>query len=1069
MKTLDKHYLLLQFRLRIYTFTASEYQSFFENIMEKAFPKFQKVRPYGNVGDAGNDGFIEEEGVYYQVYSPKSPKDNELKAAKKMEADFLKLQSGWDKISRIRRYYFVYNDKFTGTVLPFNESRSRLKKNNPKIKFELFFSKNLEEIFFSLDESDILALGFTIDQRQAISNAKQLLDAVRLNLDRGIVKNASIMLENIKESIVALEDNELLLEYEILHGKCLQKGEKVIEARELFENISKRFRNDIRPYLYIAEIFLNERNFEKNKEYLEKANEIDPKSWHLELEQMNRKLRLGEDIEITDLDTLCIPENPRIISNFYRLYGLIFESKGDSEKSDKYIEIAISQNGDDINNYIAKLLLQKYRLLSCQDPTERRKIAKILLEEVNFIENQFNEFGEMINRNSAVFNTMKFIVALDESNAPEIERISNDTFTLLINCYFDAQIETVIEEIFSLVTLPKKKLDQLLSYINTSKLVKSDGLSKVLIFQFDNSKVLFTEGKEYFKSQTNIKYLIFIENLEENNEEEIIKFVDSDVQFIVMLSNVFKYMPSIRNKVIEKIPNNIDILRVKLSLLLNYEEKDYEEAFQIIQQLDLSTCNYLECRSILHIIHNKKAYDFEEIVIKKLLEHETQQNNIQELKIQLLYTYHNLKKFKDLIDIGEELLAYEIGPDEKETLLSYTINACFERGKIDIKELKRAKDLLELHHSEDYSYEYYIGVKAEVYLKDHDYINALKSIVDGVKHKKILTPHEYANLHSFLIIKFGDKLNIDLESLETVEQNTYIKFINDDQWYFIGDDNELDTIKINNKSKNYLLFMSKKKGEIFVIDRPYSSTTREYCIEKIYSIEKYIIWQSTQYFQRLSADDLIPGVQAIDMPQDNIEFRTLNKYFEDINKQTQPLFDLYCMNSIPLAFLAVSEGGFVNAIGRIQHEKKGFINFSIGSSAEAQEQLVTAGNIISNALPFYIDGTSAFVLSEQGMLKNIITYIPNIRVPQSVVFFLSNILERVRYSEGQVGHLNYIQGKVTFSSIDKSRSDKIVSNIVESIILLESNPKNICVISSANKLNSLAEKKYRMNYVMHVY
>lgn len=97
MNPLDKHYLSLQFKNKIHSKDGNEFQSFFENIMEKAYSDFQKIRPYGKEGDAGNDGYRKKLGIYYQVYAPNVPKVNEAKAAEKLENDFLKLKDGGTK------------------------------------------------------------------------------------------------------------------------------------------------------------------------------------------------------------------------------------------------------------------------------------------------------------------------------------------------------------------------------------------------------------------------------------------------------------------------------------------------------------------------------------------------------------------------------------------------------------------------------------------------------------------------------------------------------------------------------------------------------------------------------------------------------------------------------------------------------------------------------------------------------------------------------------------------------------------------------------------------------------
>src|SRR5262249_24565645 len=111
---LDKHYLSLQFWNKVYQKTGTEFQAFFEAIMEKAFPGFQKIKPYGNEGDKGNDGYRPIEGIYYQAYAPFEPGEKEAEAAKKFKDDFAKLKDGWDKIATIKELDFVYNDKGSG-------------------------------------------------------------------------------------------------------------------------------------------------------------------------------------------------------------------------------------------------------------------------------------------------------------------------------------------------------------------------------------------------------------------------------------------------------------------------------------------------------------------------------------------------------------------------------------------------------------------------------------------------------------------------------------------------------------------------------------------------------------------------------------------------------------------------------------------------------------------------------------------------------------------------------------------------------------------------------------------
>ena len=500
-------------------------------------------------------------------------------------------------------------------------------------------------------------------------------------------------------------------------------------------------------------------------------------------------------------------------------------------------------------------------------------------------------------------------------------------------------------------------------------------------------------------------------------------------------------------------------------LLLNFDEKDFDEAFQILKKLDLSNLSYLECGPILQIVQQKKAWDFEIIILEKLLENERSEKGVFNLNAQLFNAYLNLKKFPEAINIGEQLLKKDstenlLNPRNKEELLAKTVIACFERGKVDNDAFKKAKEIFEKYQLANPSFEFKAGIEAEIYLNNNEIENALKSVIEGVKIKEIFSPQEYAKLH-ILFIRIGNQIDLNLDSLDKVIENTFVKLTDKDQWYFIGLDNKLDAIPIPKTNIKYSSFIDKKPGDKVVFENKYGSEKREESIEIIYSIEKYVFWQTLQNFQKLAKDGDLEGVQMIEIPkkEDTVDVQNLLKLFEDLKTRTAPLFELYCKNNVPLAVLAVSEGGLVSAVGRILQENKGYINFSVGTIDEIEKQKEVARKIIVGKIPFYIDGTSAMFLSEFGLFPKIHTHLPNLKVPQSVINLLVDITDKFRYTEGQIGHMGYAQGKITFSSVEKGKRDLIRSNFIASIRLFESNPKNIGIISSANKVDCFSEKE----------
>ena len=1069
MNPLDKNYLLLQFKEKIYTKNGTEFQNFFENIMKKAYSDFQKIKPYGKDGDSGNDGYRKISGIYYQVYAPEAPSTKLAEAARKFKKDFEKLKKNWDKISEIKEYYFVFNDKYSGSIQKLEEAISELEKDNSGIKFHILEAKELEEIFFSLNTADILSLGFDIDLTKAVSIAYEYLKNVEVELDKENGKFALKTLENIKDIIFKFEDDQLELKYELLECNCLRKLEKIKEARDKYENISKRFPDDLHAFLYLAEIYLQNEDFIKNKELLEKAEKIDANHWMLKLEKLIRKNHLGEEIDTTNINEKDFPNDFRIKANFYRLYARFFEDSGNKTMADSFIEKAIHLNPDRYSNYIAKLSIFEKRIYSKQDnPNILENLLK-QLEEIKKVEDKFLALGDIGARNKAVLNIMKrnvFLKQEDFTISEKIFQISQGTLELALDCYFNKQIDQIITSTLPFILPSDKNFERLLKQLEQAEKEISDELAKAIIFQFNIRNSLIEEGKSFFKRINNQKYLNFVINIENKKYEKVLKFLKNDIQLAFIIAGTLKNFPNLRKKIIQNLPEDENIQKEKLLLLLNYDEENFDEAFSILKSMDLSNLSYHECIPALRIAQEKKAWDFEIIILEKLLEKDKNGKNIFSLKSELFHANLNLKNYLEVIKIGEELLEKDLNENildtkNKEVLLAQTISACFGRGIVDKKYFTKAKKLLEKYSLSQSTFEFKKSIEAQVYIKNNDPQKALESVIEGVKIKKNLSSEEYAKLYPLVFVLIGNLIKINLNSLEKVKKNTYVKFKNKDKWYFTGNGNELDAIKILEDNKNYSLFINKKNGDEIIFQSNYSSEIHREKIGNIFSIDKYILWQIDYNFQKLSQDNILDGVQTIELPkkEEIIDPKYLIAFLDDLQGGKKPFFEMYCKDSLPLAMLAFSEGGLTKAIGHIQRENKGFINFSSGTNAELESQKNIARKIIDNNLPFYLDGTSALVLSETGLLKKVYTHLSNLKVSQSVIDLLIQVTEKFRFTPGQTGYMWYSHGKIMVSSIKKDKGDLIQSNFIESIKLLELKTKNISAISLVNKADCFLEQK----------
>lgn len=134
------------------------FQTFFESLMSRAYRSdFMACRPWGNVGDKKNDGFLKSERRLFQVYAP-----NEMTAAetkKKITEDFAGALEHWGK--HFDKWTFVHNasDGLPPHVLELLLETERI---NPGVKIEPWSLEELRAVFAQLELADLQSwFGYT--------------------------------------------------------------------------------------------------------------------------------------------------------------------------------------------------------------------------------------------------------------------------------------------------------------------------------------------------------------------------------------------------------------------------------------------------------------------------------------------------------------------------------------------------------------------------------------------------------------------------------------------------------------------------------------------------------------------------------------------------------------------------------------------------------------------------------------------------------------------------------------------------------------------------------------------
>lgn len=119
------------FRIAFLESKGDGFQRLFEKLMSKAHPDdFVACRPWGNIGDRKNDGYLPSARILFQIYAPNTL--SEGPAIKKINEDFEGAKAHWEKY--FDEWTFVHNAP-DGRLGPrIIEELAKLRQANPKIK-----------------------------------------------------------------------------------------------------------------------------------------------------------------------------------------------------------------------------------------------------------------------------------------------------------------------------------------------------------------------------------------------------------------------------------------------------------------------------------------------------------------------------------------------------------------------------------------------------------------------------------------------------------------------------------------------------------------------------------------------------------------------------------------------------------------------------------------------------------------------------------------------------------------------------------------------------------------------
>ncbi|MFV8751795.1 ABC-three component system protein [Nannocystaceae bacterium ST9] len=154
MDDFARHHFELSYKVAFLEKKGDAFQSFFSEIMEKRYPNdFQRVRPWGAIGDRKNDGYWRSQHTLFQCYAP-----NELSAKEciaKIDEDFEGALPYWKE--HFGTWVFVHNSRIG--LGPEVLARLReLERDHDGIIVRQWGFEELRQRLFELDEAELAAI-----------------------------------------------------------------------------------------------------------------------------------------------------------------------------------------------------------------------------------------------------------------------------------------------------------------------------------------------------------------------------------------------------------------------------------------------------------------------------------------------------------------------------------------------------------------------------------------------------------------------------------------------------------------------------------------------------------------------------------------------------------------------------------------------------------------------------------------------------------------------------------------------------------------------------------------------
>lgn len=872
----------------------------------------------------------------------------------------------------------------------------------------------------------------------------RMLEICQEFLDRQLINEAAVFLSKIDPLLLEVDNKLLIAKVDLLRAILLIRREQIPKAKQLLFQIIQTNPYDIEAVLEYVGLCENIPETDDSVESVEiRVRELANDHPKLQLIDLARQFQNQEVVTIPDISETWT-DNIRLNTRFICQYALFCDLAQKTAQRDAFINRWENELPSSPRPHLFRVLfrIQDFYRSPSMPLQEQTRLAQDLLEYSASERKNAGAKDPLHLRDQISWLMQEIRLEVDFSDGmTDLGALRNRMASLIEQCYFGTFIDSTLPEFLGRLRLEPDQWRTLTRRIQESKVLPSQKLIEIAFLQAMEHKDLYTDLDN------------FINLYDRSNLGAILQAVKKDDAKAAAQEINDKKNPLFTLYMLESLANH-DIA-VDLAGLLEVDEgfqaellyKRFQvlelhgrekEALDVIKKLSLDSAAPVVLHNVEKIAYRNQQWELFISSASQLLNFDISQSYRCHLHAGLASAFFDRGDDTNAIYHADQALglATDLGDENSQTLLHLLARSSAMKGQYD-EACKKFQKYEDIKRSFPLSVE-----EANLYLKASfadKYKKCLALIMRAFE--EVDTPNDKHYLSAItLLIELSNVGQIPKEDEPSVEDRLFVKLDGfHNGWFYIGEEEEwLGAECIRPNTPNYDALIHKSIGDEIAWPADKYSKRNKRNILHIVTAPAYIAIRAHEAMMQ-AAETGNGGAWLVQVGREDgsIDIDVLNKFINDHFQSSQKFFDQYTSTRLPFAFLCRGEGSLAKALGKIVTEQKGFVYVNDSELSNIEAQKSVTDHILRGAACF-IDGLSAYMLVEAGLLEAVIKAVPTIGVSTSVIRMLREIATDFEFAVSSVGWGTSVDGNFRFTPRNKQNEETFRTHLLLAADLLDS-------------------------------